>query len=94
MQKPSYAPTNDSEDLLKDNFYLRLQAGIKQVPMQDLIIMDDLNAKAGTDNSGSDRVMGRHRSGIINESEERLVEFCTTNNLVIGGLLFPISRDP
>ena len=68
----------------------RLQAEIEQVPMQDLIIiMGDLNAKVGADNSGSDRVMGRHGSGIINENGERLVEFCTTNNLVIGGTLFP-----
>ena len=85
-----YAPTNDSEDDLKDNFYLRLQAEIEQVPMEDLIIITgDLNAKVGADNSGIDRVMGRHGSGIINENGERLVEFCTTNNLVIGGTLFP-----
>ena len=58
--------------------------------MQDLIIiMGDLDAKVGTDNSGSDRVMGGHGSGIIDENGERLVEFCTTNNLVIGGTLFP-----
>ena len=58
--------------------------------MQDLnIIMGDLNAKVGADNSGSDRVLGRHGSGIINETGERLVEFCTTNNLVIGGTPFP-----
>ena len=30
-----YAPINDSEDHLKDSFYLRLQAEIEQVPMQD-----------------------------------------------------------
>ena len=85
-----YAPTNDSEDHLKDSFYLRLQAEIEQVPKQYLIIiMGDLNAKVGADNSGSDRVMGRHGSGIINENGEGLVEFCTTNNLVIGGTLFP-----
>ena len=58
--------------------------------MQDLIIiMGDLNAKVGADNLGSDRVMGIHGSGIINEKRERLVEFCTTNNLVTGGTLFP-----
>ena len=58
--------------------------------MQDvIIIMGDLNAKVGADNSGSDRVLGRHGSGIINETGERLVEFCTTNNLVIGGTPFP-----
>ena len=81
-----YAPTNDSEDDVKYNFYLRLQAEIEQVPMQDLIIiMGDLDAKVGADNSGSDRVMGGHGSGNIDENGERLVEFCTTDNLVIGG---------
>ena len=81
-----YAPTNDSEDDVKYNFYLRLQAEIEQVPMQDLIIIIwDLDAKVGADNSGSDRVMGGYGSGIIDENGERLVEFCTTNNLVIGG---------
>ena len=33
--------------------------------------------------------MGQHRCGIINENGERLVEFCTTNDLVISGTLFP-----
>ena len=55
--------------------------------------MGDLNAKVGADNSGSDRVMGRHGSGIINENGERLVEFCTANNLVIGGHPFSTPRD-
>ena len=85
-----YAPTNDSEDNLKDNFFLKLQIEIEQVPMQDLIIiMGDLKTKIGADNSGSDRVMGWHGCGIINENRERLVEFCTTNDLVISGTLFP-----
>ena len=44
--------------------------------MQDLIIiMGDLNAKVGADNSGSDRVMGRHGSGIISEMEKGLLSF-------------------
>ena len=47
--------------------------------------MGDLSAKVGADNSGSHRVMGRHGSGVINENGE----FCTPNNLVIGGTLFP-----
>ena len=84
-----YSPINDSEDRLKDNFYLRLHEEIEQVPMQDLIIiMGDLNAKVGADNSGIYRVMERHGSGVINENGERLVEFCTPKNLVIGGTSF------
>ena len=71
---PCYAPTNDNDDNLKDNFYLRLQTEIEQVAIQDLIIiMGDLNAKVGADNSGSYRVMGRHGCGTINENGGRLV---------------------
>jgi len=54
--------------------------------------MGDLNAKVGADNSGSDRVMGRHGCGIINENGERLVEFCTSNDLVTGSTLFHTKR--
>ena len=44
----------------------------EQVLMQDvIIIMGDLNAKVDADNLGSDRVMGRHGSDIINEKGEK-----------------------
>lgn len=58
--------------------------------MHDLIIiMGDLNANVKANYTGSDRVMGRYGSGIINENGGRLITFCTTNNMVIGGTLFP-----
>ena len=45
--------------------------------------MGDLNAKVGNDNTGNERVMGKYDNG------ERLVDLCGTNNLVIGGTIFP-----
>jgi len=51
--------------------------------------MGDLNANVKANYTGSDRVMGRYGSGIINENGGRLITFCTTNNMVIGGTLFP-----
>ena len=85
-----YGPTNDSEDETKDLFYEQLEAEVKSVPLHDLmIIMGDLNAKVGQDNSGYERTMGTHGCGVKNENGERLVEFCSSNNLVIGGTLFP-----
>ncbi|VDP05549.1 unnamed protein product [Schistosoma margrebowiei] len=56
-----YAPTNDSNDDTKDQFYERLQSVIEKCPRKDLtILMGDLNAKVGIDNTGYEDIMGRH----------------------------------
>lgn len=47
-----------------------------------------MNAKVRADNELYNRAMGEHSCGIMNENGERLVEFCTANNYVIGGTLF------
>uniref|UniRef100_A0A3B3ILM2 Endonuclease/exonuclease/phosphatase domain-containing protein n=1 Tax=Oryzias latipes TaxID=8090 RepID=A0A3B3ILM2_ORYLA len=73
-----YSPTNDSEEEAKDSFYEQLDTEVKLTPRYDvLIIMGDLNAKVGKDNSNNERAMGK------------LIDFYNTNNLVVGGTLFP-----
>ncbi|VDP87198.1 unnamed protein product [Schistosoma mattheei] len=58
------APTNDSNDDIKDQFYERLQSIIEKRPKMDLtILMADLNAKVGIDNTGYEDIMGRHGLG-------------------------------
>ena len=85
-----YAPTNDSSDEKKDSFYEQLQASLEEIPSHDLkIVMGDMNAKVGNDNTDYERSMGREGCGIMNENGERLLELCTTYDLVIGGTLFP-----
>ncbi|KAL0187117.1 hypothetical protein M9458_018787, partial [Cirrhinus mrigala] len=85
-----YAPTNDGDDEAKDVFYEQLQSELETAPRHDLIvIMGDLNAKVGSNNTHHDRAMGSHGCGVMNDNGERLVEFCTLNNMVIGGTLFP-----
>jgi hypothetical protein len=80
-----YAPTNEADDEEKTDFYLALQSEIEKVPTHDVtIVMDDLNAKVG-----NERVMGKYGCGNINDNGERLVDLCGTNNLVIGGTIFP-----
>ena len=84
-----YAPTNDSSEEDKDDFYNQLQTEIEKTPRHDLtILMGDLNAKVGNNNTDYERIMGKHGMGTRNENGERLVEFCAMNNLVIGGTLF------
>ena len=53
------------------------------------ILMGDLNAKVGSDNTGYERMMGKHGLGMQNDNGERLCEFCQLNGLVITGMLFP-----
>ncbi|RUS75817.1 hypothetical protein EGW08_016409 [Elysia chlorotica] len=84
-----YAPTNDSDEDIKDEFYDQLQAEIESLPQHELrIIMGNLNAKVGNDNTNYERAMGREGCGSINDNGERLLETCTTYDYVIGGTLF------
>ncbi|VDO71274.1 unnamed protein product [Schistosoma margrebowiei] len=88
-----YAPTNDSNDDIKYQFYERLQSIIEKCPSKDLtILMGDLNAKVGIRNTGYEDIMGRHGLGESNENEERFVNLCAFNKLVIRGTIFPHKR--
>ncbi|VDP25230.1 unnamed protein product [Schistosoma margrebowiei] len=88
-----YAPTNDSNDDIKDQFYERLQSIIEKCPRKDLtILMGDLNAKVGMDNTGYEDIMGRHGLGERNENGERFANLCAFNKSVIGGTIFPYKR--
>ncbi|VDP47671.1 unnamed protein product [Schistosoma margrebowiei] len=88
-----YAPTNDSNDDIKDQLYERLQSIIEKCPRKDLtILMGDLNVKVGIHNTGYEDIMGRHRLGERNENGERFSNLCAFNKLVIGGTIFPHNR--
>jgi len=85
-----YAPTNESTDDEKDDFYDQLQATFDTCNRHDLvIIMGDLNAKVGDDNKDMEGIMEKHGLGNINDNGERLCDFCSMNGLVITGTCFP-----
>jgi exonuclease III len=87
-----YAPTNSKETEAKDIFYEQIQAILHKLQRKHkrdiIIIIGDWNAKVGCDNTGNEHVMGKHGIGTINNNGERLLEFCSINNLIIGGTLF------
>ena len=86
----AYAPTNLATDDDKDQFYEQLQAVINKAPKRDLLILlGDMNAKIGSDNSGLEHVMGIHGMGTMNDNGRRFTDFCAFNSLIIGGSLFP-----
>ncbi|VDP20285.1 unnamed protein product [Schistosoma margrebowiei] len=87
-----YAPTNDINDDIKDQFYERLQSIIEKYPRNDLTILTrDLNAKVGIYNTGYEDIMGRH--GLVRGTKmERFANLRAFNKLVIGGTIFPHKR--
>ncbi|VDP44391.1 unnamed protein product [Schistosoma curassoni] len=88
-----YAPTNDSNNNIKDHFYERLQSIIEKCPRKHFtILMGDLNTKVGIDNTGYEDIMGRHGLGKRNGNGERFANLCALNKLVIGGTIFPHKR--
>ncbi len=89
-----YAPTNDSYEEDKDEFYNRLQKIVETLRARDIVIlMGDFNAKVGPNNTGYEQVMGIHGLGVMNDNGERFAELCAINNLVIGGgSVFPHKR--
>ena len=71
-----YAPTDDCSVACKDVFFLRLQEAVGRVARGDLlIVMGDMNARAGDDTGIWGEVLGKHGEEVCNENGRRLLQF-------------------
>ena len=70
----------------KEDFYKTLQENYMT------ILMGDLKAKIGSDNSGYEEVRDRQGLGKTNENREILADLCVFNNMIIAGSVFPHRR--
>ena len=85
-----YAPINDAMDEQKNESYNQLQDTISDYNRNDLlVVMGDLNAKVRNNNTNRREVMRKFGIGILNDSGERLCDFCSANGFVITGTNFP-----
>ena len=85
-----YAPTDNNEEESKDAFCDQLQTELENTPCHEIeVVMGDLNVKVVSVNKSHDKAMGREDCGSMNDNAERLLEFCMSYDLVIGGTLFP-----
>ena len=81
-----YAPTEDAEEKIKDELYDKMEEEIRTTPRHDvLMVVGDLNARVGEDNTGRERIMDTQGFGCINNNGERLSDLCVENYFVIGG---------
>ena len=85
-----YAPTKIADEEETEKFYSDLQNVIDKINRQDfIIIMGDFNAKVGAERTAEERYfIGPHSLGTRNEAGDRLITFCSENNLVIANTLF------
>ena len=82
-----YAPTSNAEEAEAEQFYEDLYDLLELTPKKDvLFIIGDWNAKVGSQETPG--VTGKFGFGVQNEAEQRLVEFCQENALVIANTLF------
>ena len=82
-----YAPTRNAEEAEVEWFYEDPQDLLELTPKKDvLFIIGDWNAKVGSQETPG--VTGKFGLGIWNEAEQRLIEFCQENALVIVNTLF------
>ena len=81
------APTSNAKKAEAEHFYEDLQCILELTPPKDvLFIIEDWNAKVGSQEIPG--VTGKFGLGIWNEAEQRLIEFCQENALVIANTLF------
>ena len=81
------ATTSNTEEAEVEWFYEDLQDLLELTPKKDvLFIIGDWNAKVGS--QGRPGVTGKFGLGIQNDAEQRQIEFCQENALVIANTLF------
>ena len=82
-----YVPTSNAEEAEVERFYEDIQDLLELTSKKDvLFIIGDWNAKVGSQETPG--VTGKFGLGIRNEAEQRLIEFCQENALVIANTLF------
>ena len=82
-----YAPTSNTEEAEVEQFYEDLQDLLELTPRKDaLFTIGDWNAKVGSQETPG--VTGKFGLGVQNEAEQRLIEFCQEDALVIANTLF------
>ena len=84
-----YAPQAGLPEAQKESFYDQLQAAVLTVPSAEMTFhLGDWNGHVGAAAGGYENVHGGRGFGVRNTEGERILEFATANDLLIGNTLF------
>ena len=82
-----YALTSNAQEAEVEWFYEDLEYVLELTPQKGvLFIVGEWNAKVGSQEIP--RVTSKFRLGVQNEAEQKLIEFCQENALIIANTLF------
>ncbi|XP_047103703.1 uncharacterized protein LOC124722607 [Schistocerca piceifrons] len=85
----AYAPTLDSDEDTKNQFYHQLNSTLSKIPIQDkLILLGDFNARVGRDNRFWRDVMGKQGVGNCYANGLLLLGLCVEHELFISNTQF------
>lgn len=85
-----YAPTEDKNEDIKDNFYEDLEAVYNGLPLHCVkMVLGDFNAKIGKENRFRPTIGPDSLHNISNNNGSRLVNFASSKNLIISSTYFP-----
>ena len=90
IHAPINPPNSTSESAGPSNaFYDQLQLTLSSAPASDLlVIMGNFNVRVGSDCSSWNSVMGPHGIGECNENGEQLLDFGTSNHMLVSNIWF------
>jgi len=85
----AYAPTMTNPEDVKDRFYEDLDTLLSSVSNTDkLILLGDFNARVGRDSAAWEGVIGKSGVGKCNSNGMRLLEVCSSHDLLITNTIF------
>nr|VZI43833.1 unnamed protein product [Spirometra erinaceieuropaei] len=85
----AYAPTMTNPDAVRDKFYEDLHALLATVSKADkLIVLDDFNARVGTDHTAWRGVLGPHGLRGSNDNGLLLLRTCAEHRLILTNTFF------
>nr|VZI45391.1 unnamed protein product [Spirometra erinaceieuropaei] len=90
----AYAPTMTSPDAVRDKFYEDLHALLATVSKADkLIVLDDFNARVGTDHTAWRGVLGPHGLRGSNDNGLLLLRTCAEHRLTLTNTFFCLKSE-